>query len=178
MKLSEFNPKNTQEVITLFTDVFSDSETVEEGKLIGDLVGNMIATTESNDLFGFVAIAEDSIVGCIFFSRLTLPEDKVAFILSPVAIATKHQGKGLGQELINHGIAHLKSLNVDLLFTYGDPGFYSKLGFKHIGEDVIQAPLKLSHPEGWLAQSITDTPIVTMNGSSYCINALNDPRYW
>ena len=178
MKFSLFNPSFCQEVIDLFICVFSVSENEEEGQLIGDLVSNLISTTGVHDLIGCVASSGGGIVGCIFFSRFIVPSDKVAFILSPVAIATSVQGRGVGQQLINYGLNHLKSQNIDLAFTYGDPNYYSKVGFNQISESLIKAPLKLSQPEGWLAQSLNGNAIKSMQGSSKCVEALNDQKYW
>lgn len=67
---------------------------------------------------------------------------EVAFILSPVAIATSEQGTGIGQQLINYGLDHLKSLKVSLVFTYGDPNYYSKTGFNHIADSIVKAPFE------------------------------------
>ncbi len=178
MKLSKFNLTNAQAVIELFENVFTESESKEEGKLIASLVSDLINTTNKDDLLGFVAVLEGKIIGSIFFSRLMLPNDKAAFILSPVAVASEHQGKGVGQKLINFGLGHLKSLNVDLVFTYGDPDFYSKVGFEQVRESIVKAPFKLSHPEGWLAQSLNGASIDAMNGSVKCVTALNDQQYW
>ena len=86
MKVSLFNPSYTQQVIELFTKVFSASENESEGRVIGNLVANLITTTKPEDLIGFVAISNEKIVGCIFFSRFVVPGNQVAFILSPVAI--------------------------------------------------------------------------------------------
>lgn len=178
MQLSVFNSMQSQLVIGLFTQVFTNSEGDAEGKLIGSLVSDLITTTDPRDLIGFVSFSEETVVGSIFFSRLLLPNEKVAFILSPVAIATSEQGKGLGQQLITFGIEHLQSLGVDLIFTYGDPNFYSKVGFRIISENTVKAPLKLSYPEGWLAQSLNGDSIEAMNGCSRCVGALNDQQYW
>ena len=178
MKFSLFNSSNTQEVIELFTEVFSESENESEGQLIGKLVSDLVATTESEDLIGFVASSNERVVGCILFSRFVVPGDKVAFILSPVAIATSVQGTGIGQQLINYGLDHLKSLKVNLAFTYGDPRFYSKVGFSQISESVVKAPYELSQPEGWLAQSLDSNPIGSMQGPSKCVEALSDQKYW
>ena len=178
MELSQFNPSQSQEVIELFTEVFSASEGETEGQNIGDLVSDLIASTATQDLVGFVAISGNRIVGSIFFSRLVVPCKKIAYILSPVAIATNVQRKGIGQKLINYGISHLKSLTVDLLFTYGDPNFYSKLGFKPISESIVKAPFKLTYPEGWLAQSLDGSSIKAMKGASHCVEALDDQKYW
>ncbi|MBE9537804.1 MAG: N-acetyltransferase [Proteobacteria bacterium] len=178
MKFTLFNSPYTKEVIELFTKVFSESENESEGQVIGSLVSGLIATTEPGDLVGFVATSNECIVGCIFFSRFIVPSDEVAFILSPVAIATSEQGTGIGQQLINYGLNHLKSLKVNLAFTYGDPRFYSKVGFSQISERVVKAPYELSQPEGWLAQSLDGNPIKAIEGSSRCVGALRDQKYW
>ena len=178
MELSLFNSSQSQDVIELFTKVFSASEGETEGLLIGSLVSDLIEKTEPQDLIGFVAISGSDIVGSIFFSRLVVPSEKIAYILSPVTIATNVQRKGIGQQLINYGINHLKSLGVDLAFTYGDPNFYSKVGFNPISESIVKAPLKLTYPEGWLAQSLDSSSIESMDGTSHCVEALNDQKYW
>lgn len=178
MELSLFNSSQSKEVIELFTKVFSASENEKEGQSIGNLVSNLIATTDPQDLIGFVAISDGEIVGSIFFSRLVLPGEQTAFILSPVAVATNQQGKGIGQQLINFGISHLKSQGVNLLFTYGDPDFYARVGFKPISESIVKAPLKLTFPQGWLAQSLDGRPINAIKGTAHCVEALNDQKYW
>ena len=178
MKVSTFSANQSPDVINLFTKVFSDSEGLEEGESIGNLVSDLIITTDERDIVGFVAVLEEEIVGCIFFSRFTLQSEKIAFILSPVAIATEQQGKRIGQQLIGYGIEHLRLKDVDLVFTYGDPAFYSKVGFQHISEDIVKAPLKLTQPEGWLAQSLQSDMIDTMEDSSTCVKALNKQEYW
>ncbi len=178
MKISTFHTSQSPEVINLFARVFTDSEGQDEGTSIGSLVSDLIFTTDERDLVGFVAVLEEEIVGCIFFSRLTLADEKIAFILSPVAIATEQQQKGIGQQLIRHGIEYLKLKDIDLVFTYGDPAFYSKMGFQHISENIVKAPLKLSQPEGWLAQSLQSGVIDAVEGSSKCVKALNKQEYW
>ena len=104
-------------------------------------MSDLIKTTDSKDLFGFVATSQRKIIGCIFFSRLTFDNNTNAFILSPVAVHTEHQKKGVGQRLITFGIDFLKEADVDLVFTYGDPNYYSKVGFTQIKETLVEAPL-------------------------------------
>jgi putative acetyltransferase len=123
-------------------------------------------------------MSNENIVGCVFFSRFVVPTDEVAFILSPVAIAASEQGAGIGQRLISYGLEHLKSLKVNLAFTYGDPNYYSKTGFNHLSESIVKAPFELSQPEGWLAQSLDGNPIRAMQGSTKCVRALSDKKYW
>jgi predicted N-acetyltransferase YhbS len=125
MKLAVYEPDQSKEIKSLFTKVFSDSESESEGILIGNLAYELITETDKKDLYGFVAIEHERIIGCIFFSRLTFESDVCAFILSPVAVRTDYQRKGVGQKLINYGIKILKDEGVELIMTYGDINFRS-----------------------------------------------------
>ena len=178
MDFEIYDSSRAYDVKKLFTDVFTDSEGQEEGELIGNLAFELQETTDPRDIFGFIAKDREIIVGCIFFTRITFEIPIIAFILAPVAIATQYQKQGLGQALINFGINYLKENDVELVFTYGDPNFYSKTGFKHITEEVAKAPLKLTYPEGWLAQSLVGDKIEPIKGNSICVIALNRQQYW
>ena len=178
MKFSLFSESRSQEVVDLFKTVFSASEGEAEGQVIADYVANLIATTKPQHLIGCIAEENATIAGCIFFSRFTVPSGQVAFILSPVAVSTNIQGTGIGQNLIQHGLNHLRSLGVNLAFTYGDPSYYSKTGFEQINENIVKAPCHLSQPIGWLAQSLDGKEIQAMSGPTRCVEALNDPSLW
>jgi predicted N-acetyltransferase YhbS len=178
MNIAEFETADTQGVIELYTRVFSDSEGEAEGLVIGDLVAKLIATTAPDDLTGFVASRDKEILGCIFFSRLKVPNGSRAFLLSPVAIATNTQHQGVGQQLIRDGLDYLKAVGVELVFTYGDPNYYSQVGFAQIDESVVKAPFVLSQPIGWLAQSLDGKPVPKMQGYTECVPAFCDQKYW
>ncbi|ARN72873.1 GNAT family N-acetyltransferase [Oceanicoccus sagamiensis] len=178
MMLLDYKELGSEPVKQLFVDVFGASEGMEEGLAIGGLVSNLIATTPSEDIFGFIATEDKQLVGSIFFTRMTFDNGINAFILSPVAIATSAQGKGVGQALINFGINVLREHGVALLLTYGDPAYYGKVGFKPISEQVVKAPQIMSQPEGWLGQSLLGEDIVPIAGCSACVEALNKPEYW
>ncbi len=178
MNLSEYKFSDIEEIEKLFIKVFSDSEGESEGFLIGKLTHDLMSTTAPGDLYGFVARENGQIIGSIFFSRFTLECEVSAFILSPVAIHTDYQGQGIGQKLINYGINYLKENGVDLVFTYGDPNFYKKAGFRSITEEIVKAPFKLKYPFGWLGQSLVSSHIEPIKGKTYCVDALNNPEYW
>lgn len=130
MTLAKYNPIDSAEIERLFINTFSDSEGQSEGERIGQLVGNLMSSTDKGSIHGFVATEAGQIVGGIFFSRLTFEDGTNAFILSPVAVRTDFQGKGIGQRLIRFGLDELSKDGVELAVTYGDPGFYSKVGFQ------------------------------------------------
>ncbi|MDY6978460.1 MAG: N-acetyltransferase [Pseudomonadota bacterium] len=178
MKLSSYKESDKYEIKQLFEDVFAESEGPEEGRLISGLVLDLLNTTKSQDIFGFVAREGEKITCGLFFTRLHFDGPIEAFILSPVAVKTECQGKGIGKKLINYGLEQLRDKGVKLVFTYGDPAFYSKVGFKQITEEVVQAPLPLSQPEGWLCQSLDGDEIKPVSGRPRCVEALNKPEYW
>ena len=171
--------KNSQdEVTTLFMSVFTLSEGEEEGRLIGSLASELSSGTDNQDIVCFGTYEEESIIGSIFFTRLRFKDAIQVYMLAPVAVSTAHQGKGVGQALINHGLNKLKNRSVAVAITYGDPSFYSKVGFRALSENLIQAPLKLSMPEGWLGQSLTGEPIPSIKERPTCVKEFNDPAYW
>ena len=178
MKLSTYNPNNADEIEQLFIKTFSDSEGQSEGKAIGELVRGFMDRTDANDRYCFIATENGQIIGGIFFTRMTFESGINAFILAPVAIHTDHQRKGIGQQLIDFGLNTIREDGVELVLTYGDPNFYSKVGFSVITEKLVPAPLKLTYPEGWLAQSLVSDEIEPIVGKSYCVEELNNSELW
>jgi predicted N-acetyltransferase YhbS len=178
MEFRAHAPRDASAIENLFVSVFSASEGEQEGELIGSLAKDLMATTASRDLYGFVAVEGNQIVGAIFFSRLTFETATDVFILGPVAVHTAHQGRGIGQALITHGLREMKTRGVSLVITYGDPAFYAKVGFQPISQEMIKAPFALTQPQGWLGLSLTEDPIPPIPGRSACVKALNDPAYW
>jgi putative acetyltransferase len=167
-----------EEVEDLFTSVFSSSEGVQEGKLIGSLAAALIVRTDNQEVICLGAFEERTIIGAIFFTRLRFIEPVKAYLLAPVAVSAAHQGKGVGQAMIRFGLQELEKRSVTLLVTYGDPAFYSKLGFQSLPEDVIQAPQPLSMPEGWLGQSLSGETLPVLRSRPACVQEFDNSAYW
>ncbi len=178
MIYSAYSPGDIEKITKLFTKVFSDSEGYSEGLVIGNLVDDLLTSTDENDLYCFVASENGQIIGSIIFSRMTFENEIFAFLLSPVAIDTSHQRKGIGQKLISFGLNALKENGVELALTYGDPRYYIKTGFNPITEKTVRAPFPLSQPQGWLGQSLGSDEIEPIAGNSQCVEAMNKPEIW
>lgn len=178
MNIRHHTKNDCQAIIRLFASVFTASAGETEGALIGRLAKDLFEKTDEHDLFNFVAEVDGRIIGSIFFSRLDFGNGLEAFILAPVAVHGHHQGKGIGQSLIDHGLKELKNRGVDIVLTYGDPRFYGKVGFRRISHETVRAPFALSQPEGWLGQSLAGEPVENLSGRCACVEALNDPAYW
>jgi len=178
MKFRAYQTEETSAIQDLFVSAFTESEGETEGTLIGGLTADLIHTTDKQDLYGFVAVDRGQIVGGVFFSRLTFAEEIDVFLLAPAAVHPDYQGKGIGQNLINHGLRQLERDGVEIVTTYGDAGFYRRVGFSPLPQNVIAPPRELSQPEGWLGQSLTGDSIDPIAGPSSCVNALENPVYW
>jgi len=76
MSFKILDKNNNQEVVAFFTPTVSSSEGEEEGKIIGDLASELSS---------------------IFFTRLSFNDSISVYMLTPVAVNTKYQGKGIGQ---------------------------------------------------------------------------------
>jgi putative acetyltransferase len=178
MNFSILDNNSKNEVTNLFASVFSSSEGDHEGRLIGSLASALAARIDNQEIICIGANADGSMVGAIFFTRLRFDEPIEAYMLSPVAISTVHQGKGIGQALIRFGLDELINRSATLVVTYGDPAFYSKVGFRALSEDVIHAPLPLSMPEGWLGQTLSGEAIPILKSRPACVKEFDNPAYW
>ncbi len=172
------NQKNEDEIVNLFRSVFTASEGEEEGKLIGVLATELSSEIDNQDIICIGTFQDGVLIGSIFLTRLVFSGNFQVYMLAPVAVSTEYQSKGVGKDLIAYGLNELRRRDVDVVITYGDPMFYSKIGFKSLSETIIKAPLKLSMPEGWLGQSLTEEPIPTIDDRPNCVEAFNNPAYW
>ena len=178
MNYKILDKSSKEEVASLVTAAFSSSEGVGEGELVGKLALELCSRADNSEIICIGAYDEGSINGVIFFTRLRFNEPITVYMLAPVAVRTGQQGKGVGQSLIRFGLNDLRNRSVDVAITYGDPSFYSRLGFQPLSENTIKAPVRLSMPEGWLGQSLKEGPIPGISDRPTCVKEFNDPAYW
>jgi predicted N-acetyltransferase YhbS len=179
MEFSNLFKGREAEIARLFERTFTASEGAEEGALIGGLARDQMARTADGDIHVVTASDGGTLVGGAIFTRLNYENDtRSVFILGPVAIAPDRQGEGIGQALLTHGLDTLRTAGIDVALTYGDPGFYSRVGFAPITETDVPAPFPLQHPEGWLGQSLTGAALAPLRGPARCVEAFDDPVFW
>ncbi|MEZ9422123.1 GNAT family N-acetyltransferase [Vibrio lentus] len=185
MKFRQYDSSEIETITQLFTQTFTDSEGENEGKTVGKLANDLLMTTDPTELLCFVAEDDSSeldvdstIVGAIIFTPLSFNDETKAYLLSPVAVSTQVQKRGIGQKLINFGLENLKEQGIELAVTYGDPSYYSKVGFEPITIEQIPAPFELSYPHGWLAQSLIGSEIKVASQQSSCVEGLAHAEYW
>lgn len=77
-------------------------------------------------------IAEEAneLVGCIAFSPVEIDNFQCGWYgLGPVAVIPDRQGFGIGSELIQTGIRHLRANDAAGCVVLGEPSYYSRFGF-------------------------------------------------
>ena len=166
-------------ITALIEAVFTASEGPAEGQLVAGLAARLLALEPSEGVCPFMAWRDNTPVGALIFSPLRYPQATPrVMLLSPMAVATAEQGRGIGQALIAHALAALARQGTDIAVTYGDPAFYGRAGFVPVTTDDLPSPHPLSQPQGWIAQSLTGAPLPRIPGPALCAGPLDDPRIW
>lgn len=178
MQITDHHSTRHAAITAMFARSFTASDGPNEGVLIADLVARLLRETPASDLRVFTALKDGMVLGTILFTRLHYPDDpRRVFLLSPVAVAPDCQREGIGTALISFGLTTMRAEGIDFALTYGDPAFYTSLGFAPISTDDAPPPQPLNHPEGWLGQSLSDASF-PLTGPSHCASALDDPAFW
>lgn len=100
-------------------------ETSAEADLVGAL------REQAEPVISLVAEDNGAIVGHIMFSPVSLsghPGLKMMG-LAPMAVAPKHQRKGIGSALVQMGLEQCKQLGFVAVVVLGHPEFYPRFGF-------------------------------------------------
>lgn len=168
-----------QTLVDLFAATFTASDGAVEGELVGTVVRGLFADTAEGDIRVFCAEDGGQVIGAAIFTRLIFSQDpRSVVLLSPMAVATGRQGQGVGRALLAHALEALRCEGVEVAVTYGDPAYYARVGFVPITEEQARPPLPLSHPHGWIGQSLTDGHMPNLRGASTCVPALDRPDVW
>ena len=78
-----------------------------------------------------VAESGDELLGHVAFSKASvLGSSESWFALGPISVHPAHQRKGIGSDLIGRGLEELQRLDAVGCILVGDPGYYSRFGFK------------------------------------------------
>ena len=87
---------------------------------------------ENNALaVSLVAELDGTVVGHVAFSLVAINGiESNWFGLGPVAVRPDHQRQGIGTRLIEAGLDLIRSLDAAGCVVLGDPGYYSRFGFR------------------------------------------------
>jgi putative acetyltransferase len=110
----------------------------DRGPAVADLVDDLRQLVTNTEGLSLVAEQAGEVVGHALFtpSWLDAPRRLVTVgVLSPLAVAPEHQGRGVGSALVTAGLKMLADRGAPAVFLEGDPRYYSRFGF-HAGGDL------------------------------------------
>jgi putative acetyltransferase len=86
---------------------------------------------QARPVVSLVAAENFAVVGHIMFSPVKLSGHSELMImgLAPMAVAPKHQRKGIGSALVRAGLEQCKKLGCGAVVVLGHPEFYPRFGF-------------------------------------------------
>lgn len=83
-------------------------------------------------LLSLVAELDQRVVGHILFSRMWIdaPDGPIpAAALAPLAVLPEHQRRGIGGQLLRHGLNLLSDQGERIVIVLGHPDYYPRFGF-------------------------------------------------
>lgn len=96
-----------------------------------DLEGRIVDALRANGAarLSLVALDAGAVVGHIVFSPL-LVGSVAGLGLGPMAVAPRHQRRGIGSHLVKAGIERVRAAGCPFVVVIGHPTFYPRFGFQ------------------------------------------------
>ena len=151
-----------------------------EGQMVARLAVDLLREQRSPEIVSLVAEIDGAVVGHIAFSPVTVEnnEEWKGYILAPLGVKPEFQNQRIGSALIGRGIERLSGSGVQVLFVYGDPGYYGKFGFNADAASGYSPPFELQFPFGWQALRLNKEVFPESAVAISCVAALRDPALW
>ena len=105
------------------------------------------------------------IVGHIMFSRMWINTSSglaSAVALAPVAVLPRHQRKGIGSLLIQHGLELLRGRGERIVIVVGHPDYYPRFGFSTDRAKSLESPFP---SEAFMAMELCRDALDGVRGS-------------
>jgi putative acetyltransferase len=113
----------------------------EHGAAINDVMARLRGVEDM--AVELVAVADDEVVGCVALSRAWLDARERlvdVLVLSPLAVASPHQGRGIGTRLLAAIPEVAERLDAPLVFLEGSPAFYGSRGWAAAAAHGLERP--------------------------------------
>lgn len=152
----------------------------DERHIISALAVNLLSERTIPETISLVAETEGTVAGHAAFSPVKIGhnENLQGYILAPLGIKPEYQRRRIGTGLIQSGIQKLLAMGANILFVYGDPGYYCKSGFSADAATPYIPPYKLRYPSGWQALVLNECDIAESSFNIACVSSLNNPELW
>lgn len=148
----------------------------QEGPAIAALAADLLAHP---DTVSISAHRQGHLAGNVLFSRFYFEKHPAVtcHLLAPCGVLPGFQGTGVGKEIMETGIAHLKSLGSDAVFVLGIPDFYPLYGFTPARQETPY-PTLLTVYEAWMALELTPGVLARLDGPTKAIDPFMQSHFW
>ena len=141
-KITTMQEKYLEPSLDMIERVFSEWDSPEEGKTVRRLVEEIRAKEYYLPELELLMVNEtDEIIGYAMFSRFHLEGryENELLILTPVAVRTDVQRKGISRELIEYGFNQAREMGYQAVIVEGNPKNYHPRGFETSADHGIIA---------------------------------------
>ena len=127
--------------------------------------------SEGAVLDSLIAEVQDRAVGHILFSRMwidTTAGAVPAVALAPMAVLAEYQRRGIGQQLVHHGVDLLRGQREQIVIVLGHPDYYPRFGFSVERARCLESPFP---PEAFMAMELVPGALAGIQGKVRYPNA-------
>ena len=147
-----------------------------EGEEVAQLAKALLKLTET---ISINAKRDGKIVGNVLFTPFVFQDhpDAKCYLLAPCGVLPEYQGHGVGKEMMESSIEHLKSIRTDALFVLGVPTFYPRYGYVPTDKQTPYPDL-LTMPESWMALELTAGTLRRLSGKTKAVQPFMQSSFW
>ncbi len=148
----------------------------EEGEDVAQLARNFLSLP---DTISINSERGGKIVGNVLFTPFNFVDhpDANCYLLAPCGVLPAYQGHGVGNEIMETGTKHLRSIGANAVFVLGVPTFYPRYGFVPTDKQTPYPDL-MSTPEAWMALELTEGSLQKLSGKTAAIPQFMQPHWW
>jgi predicted N-acetyltransferase YhbS len=117
---------------------------------------------EPEKTLGFVAVENGMVLGSVRFWPIVVGKDK-ALLLGPLAVQSDQRGRGIGIDLMKHGIEKARETEFACILLIGDEPYYKRAGFIRIAPGRVRFPGPVD-PERILGLALKDDALADLSG--------------
>ncbi|WP_170336159.1 GNAT family N-acetyltransferase [Ruegeria arenilitoris] len=159
-------------IVEVHRQAFGEAEGAEIAQLARDFL-------DQSKTISISAERDGKIAGNVLFTPFVFKDhpDTSCYLLAPCGVSPKYQGHGVGKEIMEASINHLKSIGTDALFVLGVPSFYPRFGFTPTDKQTPYPDL-LTTPEAWMTLELTAGSVEKLSGKTIAITPFMHSHWW
>jgi len=168
--------QDCEDVRAVYLCAFPENERV----IVSALAVSLLSESTNPPTISLIAESDGLVAGHVAFSPVSIDgdEDLQGYILAPLGVRSAFQKRRIGSQLVDYGLQKLKKAGVNIVFVYGDPRYYGRLGFRSDTAGRYTPPYELQYPLGWQARALTEFYSERESVQLSCVASLCDPELW